>query len=373
MGGKRIKVLSVFGTRPEAIKMAPVVARLRECAGEVESRVCVTAQHREMLDDVLRVFSIAPDFDLNAMRPDQSLESLTSAILTNLTSILERERPDWVIVQGDTTTAMAAALASYYRRIRVAHVEAGLRTGDKWQPFPEEVNRRVADIIADLRFAPTEDARRNLLREGCPADTIHVTGNTVIDALQQTAAKPSPVGGELAAWLGRNRVIMVTAHRRENHGAPLMRICSAIEALAQRDDVRVVFPVHPNPNVRDVVHARLGGQKRIRLLPPLDYLTFTHLLKLAWFVLTDSGGLQEEAPALGKPVLVMRDKTERPEAVEAGTARLVGTDSERILAAATELLENTDAYDRMARAVNPFGDGRARERIVQALLNWREG
>jgi UDP-N-acetylglucosamine 2-epimerase len=364
------RVLSVFGTRPEAVKMAPVVERLRRTPG-VEARVCVTAQHRQMLDQVLDLFDIKPDFDLDVMEPDQGLASLTIAIFRKLDTVLEAFRPDWVLVQGDTTTVMAASLLAFYRHIRVGHVEAGLRTGDKWQPFPEEINRRVAATVADLHFAPTTRARDNLLREGVAPDHIVVTGNPVIDALHAIAARPyDPSSGLLAGLPFERRIILVTAHRRENFGAPLEGIFTALRRLAERyrNDVAIVYPVHLNPHVREPAQRRLGDVPNIFLLEPLDYLPMVHLLRRCTLVLTDSGGLQEEGPALGKPVLVMRQVTERPEAVEAGTARLVGTEADRIEAEVRRLLDNPAAYGEMAHAVNPFGDGHAAERIVEALL-----
>jgi UDP-N-acetylglucosamine 2-epimerase (non-hydrolysing) len=364
------RVLSVFGTRPEAVKMAPVVERLRRTAG-IEARVCVTAQHREMLDQVLTLFEIAPDFDLNVMEPNQALAPLTAAIMRRLDPVLEEFQPDWLLVQGDTTTVMAAALLAYYRRIRVGHVEAGLRTGDKWQPFPEEINRRVAGVVADLHFAPTSWARDNLLRENVPPDRIVVTGNPVIDALRVIAARPyDPASGPLAVVPGDRRLVLVTAHRRENFGAPLENIFGALRRLAGRyaDSVTFIYPVHLNPNVRGPAQRLLGGISNILLLEPLDYLPMVHLLSRCTLVLTDSGGLQEEGPALGKPVLVMRQVTERPEAIEAGTARLVGTDGERIEAETIRLLDDPAAYEKMAKAANPFGDGHAADKIVDALL-----
>lgn len=365
-----LRVLSVFGTRPEAIKMAPVVSRLRAQAG-VESRVCITAQHREMLDPLLDLFAIHPDFDLDLMRPDQSLVELTRAILGGLDPVIREVEPDWILVQGDTTTVMAASLLAYYQRVRVGHVEAGLRTGDKWQPFPEEVNRRVAGVIADLHFAPTARAKENLLREGTPEESIVVTGNTVIDALQLVASRPYDLAaGPLSGVPPERRVILVTAHRRENFGEPFQRILRALEHIARsyRDDVTLIYPVHLNPNVREPVLERLDGIENIRLIEPLDYLPMVHLMKRSTLILTDSGGLQEEAPSLGVPVLVMREKTERPEAILAGTARLVGTDTQRIVAEVRRLLDDPAAHAEMAHATNPFGDGRAADRIVEALL-----
>jgi UDP-N-acetylglucosamine 2-epimerase (non-hydrolysing) len=363
------RVLTVFGTRPEAVKMAPVVERLRRTAG-VEARVCVTAQHRQMLDQVLQLFDIVPDYDLDVMEPDQGLAPLTEAIFHRLDPVLEEAHPDWVLVQGDTTTVMATALLAYYRRIRVGHVEAGLRTGDKWQPFPEEINRRVAGVLADLHFAPTELSRQNLLRENVPPERVIVTGNPVIDALRAIAARPyDPSTGPLAGVRFDRRVILVTAHRRENFGSPLERIFTAIRRLASRYDeaVEFVYPVHLNPNVRLPAERMLGDVPNVRLLDPVDYLPMVHLLSRCALVLTDSGGLQEEGPALGKPVLVMRQVTERPEAIEAGTARLVGTDADRIESEVRRLLDDPAAYSAMAHAANPFGDGHAAERIVEAL------
>jgi UDP-N-acetylglucosamine 2-epimerase (non-hydrolysing) len=366
-----LKVLSVFGTRPEAVKMAPVVQRLRRTPGVI-SRVCVTAQHREMLDRVLDLFEIRPDIDLDLMEHDQSLAELTAALFRRLDAVVQDERPDWILVQGDTTTVMAAALLAYYHRRRVGHVEAGLRTGDKWQPFPEEINRRIAGAVADLHFAPTTWAKDNLLREGVPARRIFVTGNTVIDALHSIAARPYRWEDGPLAGVPRDRpILLVTAHRRESFGQPLADIFAAIAELAHHygDRIHIVYPVHLNPNVREPAHRALGGRGNISLVEPLDYLPMVHLLKACTLVLTDSGGLQEEAPALGKPVLVLRRVTERPEAVEAGTARLVGTDTEAIVREARRLLDDPAAYAAMARAVNPFGDGHAAERIVDALLD----
>ncbi len=377
----RLKVLSIFGTRPEAVKMAPVVRALA-CDPEIQSAACITAQHREMLDQVLRVFDIRPEFDLNLMRPDQGLSEMSAAVFTHLDPLLARLSPDWVLVQGDTTTVMAAALTAFYRHIRVGHVEAGLRTGDKWQPFPEEINRRVAGAVADLHFAPTQLNRRNLLAEGIPNDRIVVTGNPVIDALQQIAAQPEPP--EAAALLERlqiapygcRRLILVTAHRRENFGQPLEGICAALRALAEiyRGQVEFVYPVHRNPNVEGPVHRLLEGIPNITLLPPLDYLVLVHLLKRSTLALTDSGGIQEEAPGLAVPTLVLREVTERPEGVEAGVLKLVGADPHVIVRQASLLLDDPAAHAAMAHAANPFGDGRAAERIVRALKEkGREG
>lgn len=390
-----LKVLSIFGTRPEAIKLAPVIQALRAQPKEFTSRVCVTGQHRELLDQVLRLFDIRPDHDLAVMQPDQSLFASTARILTALEPVLAAEQPDWVVVQGDTTTAFAASLAAFYARVPVAHVEAGLRSRDLAQPFPEEANRRLADALTTLFFAPTEGARQNLLAEGVPDSRIRVTGNTVIDALLDVAARPYDFSrGPLASLpLDGRRIILVTAHRRENYslpltqktaggdvpaeasakaGPPLRALCGAIRAVAERfPDAQVVYPVHLNPNVQQPVRELLGGFKNISLLEPLDYEPFVHLMKRATLILTDSGGLQEEAPSLGVPVLVMREVTERPEGVAAGAARVVGTDPAKILAAAAELLDSPASRARMSVVRNPYGDGKASERIIDALLNFK--
>ncbi|MBI1855108.1 MAG: UDP-N-acetylglucosamine 2-epimerase (non-hydrolyzing) [Chloroflexi bacterium] len=372
-----MKVLSVFGTRPEAVKMAPVVRALVDTKG-IESRVCVTAQHRQMLDQVLGLFQIKPDYDLDLMRADQSLAELSAAIFTHLDPVLSDFKPDWVLVQGDTTTVAITALLAYYRRIRVGHVEAGLRTHDKWQPFPEEINRRVAGVAADLHFAPTEWARQNLLREGIPDKIIALTGNPVIDALRFVSKQSEPK--EITELLGKlgigdreseKKLILVTAHRRENFGQSFENICQALKELASRGDVELVYPVHLNPNVQQPVNRILKDTAHITLLPPLDYLPLVHLMKRATLILTDSGGIQEEAPAFGIPVLVLREVTERPEGVAAGTLKLVGTDTRHIVREATRLLEDESAYAAMAKASNPFGDGQAAQKIVQALLDFQ--
>ncbi|MGQ9832976.1 MAG: non-hydrolyzing UDP-N-acetylglucosamine 2-epimerase [Candidatus Villigracilaceae bacterium] len=367
-----MRVLSVFGTRPEAVKMAPVISRLARTPG-IESLVCVTAQHRQMLDQVLNLFNIRPDVDLDLMQPNQSLAEISAAILRRLDPVLSDLKPDWVLIQGDTTTAMTTALLAYYHRIRVGHVEAGLRTYDKWQPFPEEINRRVAGVVADLHFAPTEWARQNLLREGVPAAAIAVTGNPVIDALQTVAAQPPPeetVRLLEQLKIGEQRLVLVTAHRRENFGQPLEDICLALRDLAGRGDIEIVYPVHLNPHVQEPVYRLLAKTPHITLLPPLDYLPLIHLMKHAYLVLTDSGGIQEEAPAFGVPVLVLRAITERPEGVQAGTLKLVGTKRCDVVEQTARLLDNPQAYAEMARAVNPFGDGHAAEKIVDALLQF---
>jgi UDP-N-acetylglucosamine 2-epimerase (non-hydrolysing) len=369
-----LRVLSVFGTRPEAVKMAPVVQRLKRTPG-IESMVCVTAQHRQMLDQVLELFAIKPDIDLDLMRDNQSLAELSAAIFTHLDPVLADLDPDWVLVQGDTTTVAATALLAYYRRIKVGHVEAGLRTNDKWQPFPEEINRRVAGVAADLHFAPTEWARQNLLREGVPAARIALTGNPVIDALQTVASLPVPESvisllKKLKIDGKSRRLLLITAHRRENFGRPLEDICAALKQLSARDDLEIVYPVHLNPHVQEPVHRLLGNLPHVTLLPPLDYLPLVHLMKQAFLVLTDSGGIQEEAPAFGIPVLVLREVTERPEGVEAGTLKLTGTDTRRIVAETSLLLDNPEKYANMAKAANPFGDGHAAERIVESLIGY---
>ncbi len=351
--------------------MAPVIKELEQHSHEIFSRVCVTAQHREMLDQVLNLFQIVPDYDLDLMRPDQSPSELAARVFTDVDAVIAQERPDWVLVQGDTTTVMAASLVAFYHRVKVGHVEAGLRTHDKWQPFPEEINRRVAGVVADLHFAPTETAKANLLREGVAPEAIHVTGNPVIDALKMVADMPYDVEhGPLAGIPWDRRVLLVTAHRRENFGQPLENICAALREIAMQyaDEVQIVYPVHLNPNVQEPVYRLLGNVPNITLLPPLDYLPMVHLMKRCTLVLTDSGGIQEEAPGLGKPVLVLRETTERPEAVAAGTVRVVGTGRESIVGETTRLLEDDGCYRWMAQAANPYGDGYAAERIVRMLL-----
>ena len=368
-----MKVLAVFGTRPEVIKLAPVIRELRKYPDRVMCKVCVTAQHRQMLDQMLQVFQIQPDYDLNIMQDNQSPSYVAARVLMELEGVIQREKPNWVLVQGDTTTVAAAALAAYYAGVKVAHVEAGLRTGDKWRPFPEEINRRVVGAIADLHFAPTALARANLLREGVAPEAVVVTGNPVIDALRWIAAQPpSPAAVELLARAGvpdGRRLVLVTAHRRESFGMGILALCQALAELAERfPELTILYPVHPNPNVHRPVYQILGRIPNIMLTEPLDYATLVHIMAQAVLVLTDSGGIQEEAPSLGKPVLVLREVTERPEAIQAGTARLVGTDPQRIVSETVRLLTDPAEYNRMARAVNPYGDGRAAERIVSALL-----
>ena len=375
---RKLRVVSIFGTRPEAVKMAPVVQALAN-APEIESRVIVTAQHRQMLDQVLELFDIQPDYDLNLMQPNQTLAQLTAAIFTHLDPVLRDLQPDWMLVQGDTTTVMAAALLGYYQRIKVGHVEAGLRSGDRWQPFPEEVNRRVASVVADLHLAPTRHSRENLLREGVEDWRIVVTGNPVIDALNQIVRRPMPAKARQLLeqyQIGEDgkQLLLVTAHRRENFGEPLEAICHALKQLAMRysKEIQIIYPVHLNPNVQEPVYRLLSGVPNIALLPPLEYLTMVHLLQAARLVLTDSGGIQEEATGLGKPTLVLRNTTERPEGVEAGVLKLVGWNPEKIVREASQLFEDENAYRAMVSAENPFGDGHAAERIVAAVQNFKE-
>ena len=370
-----IKILSVFGTRPEAIKMAPVVQSLADDP-EIDSRVAVTAQHREMLDQVLRLFKIVPDYDLDLMKPGQDLTQVTAGVLTGLQSVLSQFVPDVVLVHGDTTTTLAASIAAYYHRIPVGHVEAGLRTGNIYSPWPEEINRKIASAIARLHFAPTEQSRANLLAENIPDSDIFVTGNTVIDALLQVVRQLDnqvELSTALDSHFGidsDSRLILVTGHRRESFGDGFQRICDALVALGNRKDVLILYPVHLNPNVKMPVARRLGHLDQIRLIPPQDYLPFVHLMRRANIILTDSGGVQEEAPSLGKPVLVMRDTTERPEAVEAGTVRLVGTNPELIVKEVSRLLDDSVYYHSMSNAHNPYGDGQAAPRIKRAILEF---
>ncbi len=369
-----MRVLTVFGTRPEAIKLAPVVLAFQREAS-VQHVLCVTGQHRQMLDQVLAVFRLTPDHDLAIMKPGQDLTHVTMAVLEGLGAVIEAEKPDWVIVQGDTTTAFAASLTAFYRRVKVAHVEAGLRTGNIYSPWPEEMNRRLTGQIATLHFPPTEAAAANLAREGVPASRVLVTGNTVIDALHAVCARldtDDALRGELDAlfgWRDRSkRLVLVTGHRRENFEGGLERVCRALATLSRRGDVEIVYPVHLNPEVQRTARAVLADSPAVHLIAPLDYLPFVHLMRQADLIVTDSGGIQEEAPGLGKPVLVTRDTTERPEAIAAGTARLVGTDEAGLVAAATELLDDRAAYEAMAKAANPFGDGKAAERIVARMI-----
>lgn len=370
MPDTRLKVMCIFGTRPEVIKMAPVIRELKRRSDCFVVRTCATAQHRDMLDQAATLWQITPDVDLDIMQAGQTLSQVAARVLLGLEPVLRQEQPDWILVQGDTTTVMASALAAHHLQIKVGHVEAGLRTYDRQNPFPEEMNRVVADHVSDLCFAPTVRARDALLQEGVQADQIVITGNTVVDALLQMAAEPwSPSAKNLLAsvpW--HKKVVMVTSHRRENFGQPLASVCQALRELACRDDVQVVYPVHPNPNVKQVVDELLGGIPQITLLPPLDYQELVYLMQRCYLVLTDSGGLQEEAPSLGKPVLVLRQVTERPEAVEAGVAKLVGTERAQIVSSVEHLLDDETVYQSMARPANPYGDGRAAQRIADALL-----
>ncbi len=367
-----LKILSIIGTRPEAIKMAPVIRALA-ADGRFESRLCLTAQHREMLDRVIQLFAIKPHYDLDLMRPGQNLTDLTAALLQGLRSVLEDAKPDLVLVHGDTSTTLAGSLAAFYQRIPVGHVEAGLRTRNIYSPWPEEINRRVAGTIAVLHFAPTERAKANLLAESVPEEHIHVTGNTVIDALHlmvERLEQDKTQSQEFDAALGvdpARRLLLVTGHRRESFGEGFERICLALKKLAGRRDLQIIYPVHLNPQVKGPVERHLGGIANVRLLEPLDYLPFVHLMRRANIILTDSGGVQEEGPSLGKPVLVMRETTERPEAIDAGTVELVGTSVERIVDSVTRLLDDGTAYERMAKARNPYGDGKAAGRILNVI------
>jgi UDP-N-acetylglucosamine 2-epimerase (non-hydrolysing) len=371
MEKKKIKVMTVFGTRPEAIKMAPIVLELAKHPDKITPVVAVTAQHREMLDQVLGLFNITPDHDLDIMAQGQTLFDITSKAMMGLDKVLEQEKPDIVLVHGDTTTTFAGALAAYYHQTTVGHVEAGLRTHDKYSPFPEEMNRKLTGCIADLNFAPTETSESNLLAENVKPESIFVTGNTVIDALHHTVRDDFQFEDELLQNIDfeNKRIILVTTHRRENLGEPMRHVYKALRQLTEEfDDVEVVFPVHKNPKVREVVREELGGLSQVHLIDPLDYEPFANLMHKAHLILTDSGGVQEEAPALGKPVLVLRDTTERPEAVAAGTVKLIGTDRDVVYNEAKTLLTDKEAYNKMAEAVNPYGDGKASERIIQAIL-----
>ncbi len=366
-----LTVLSVFGTRPEAIKMAPVVKELERYPNEIRSITCSTGQHREMLDQVLKLFQIKPDHDLKLMEPNQTLSRLTASLCLGLDQVYTEVRPDWVVAQGDTTTVLAASLVTYYHNVRFGHVEAGLRTGDKRRPFPEEMNRVLADALSDLYFCPTELSRQTLLSEGYPDPAILVTGNTVIDALLDVSDRPYDWStGPLTSIPRNGPLVLITAHRRESFGEPFRDLCLAIRELAERfGDTYFVYPVHLNPNVRAPVEEILQGLANVHLIEPLDYLSLVHLMKASTIILTDSGGIQEEAPGLGIPVLVMRDTTERPEGLEAGVVKLVGTDRSRIVAEAARLLEDPGARQSMSTGRNPYGDGKASQRIVKALLS----
>lgn len=365
-----MKVLIVFGTRPEAIKMAPIVKEM-EKDPNFQPVVAVTGQHRQMLDQVLEIFQIEPDYDLDIFKPGQSLTYITSGALEGLEGIISMENPDCLLIQGDTTTVFSGALAAFYQQVRIGHVEAGLRTGNLYSPYPEEANRRLVSVLTHWHFAPTEKNRENLLKEGHREESIFLTGNTVIDALKYTVDPDYHFEEDLLNRLDydKKKIILLTSHRRENLGRPMEEIFSAVRDLVDQDeDVEVVFPRHKNPRVRELSDPFFKGHDRIHCLEPLDYLPFTNLMSRCYFVITDSGGIQEEAPALGKPVLVVRRETERPEGIEAGTAKLVGTEKDRIFAAGRELLENPEAYKKMAHAVNPYGDGHAAKKICQALL-----
>ena len=369
------KILIVFGTRPEAIKIAPLVKAL-QASPTFDAQVCVTAQHRQMLDQVLELFNIVPEYDLNIMQPGQDLTDITCRVLTELRDVLKSFQPDRILVHGDTTTTFAASLAAYYQQIPVGHVEAGLRTGNIYSPWPEEINRKLTGAITDLHFAPTALAAENLKKENIAAEHIVVTGNTVIDALleviqriQQDAVLENQLASQFRFLNPAKKLLLVTGHRRESFGGGFERICQALAQLAKRDDLEIVYPVHLNPNVREPVNRLLSHNGNIHLIDPLDYLPFVYLMNRAYLILTDSGGIQEEAPSLGKPVLVMRDTTERPEAVQAGTVKLVGTDTDKIVQEASHLLDDRHAYEAMGFAHNPYGDGKACQRIIQTLLD----
>lgn len=365
------KILTVFGTRPEAIKMVPVVEELKKI-DSIESRVCVTAQHREMLDGVLNIFNIKPEYDLDLMKKNQDLTDVTMSVLAGMRNVLKDFKPNWVLVHGDTTTTFAASLAAYYEKISVGHVEAGLRTRNIYSPWPEEGNRKLVSPIANIHFAPTENAKQNLLREGVSQNIILVTGNTVIDSLLKTVKKIEE-NDELQNFLSKKfefidrtkKIILVTGHRRENFGVGFENICNALDKLSKNSDVQIIYPVHLNPNVREPVNRIIGNNDKIHLVEPMDYLEFVYLMKISTLILTDSGGIQEEAPALGKPVLVMRDNTERPEAVNAGTAILIGTNADNIFENTMRLLKDGAVYKKMSTAINPFGDGNAAKKIVE--------
>ena len=366
------KILAVFGTRPEAIKLAPLIRELQSDPVRFRTSVCVTTQHRSMLNQVLTTFEITPDYDLHVMQDGQDLFQVTTRCLERLRPVLEQERPDWVLVQGDTTTTFVAALAACYMRIRIGHVEAGLRTGDKSQPFPEEMNRRLTSHLGNLHFALNSRSKQNLLREGIPEQSIHVTGNTGTDALfylRERSASVFPSIPGLQNWRGEKPLVLVTCHRRESFGEGFKRVCQSLRQIALRGDVDLIYPVHLNPNVQQPVKSILGDLPNVFLIDPLDYVPFVALMDRALLILTDSGGIQEEAPSLGKPVLVMREVTERPETVEAGTAKLVGTNQEKIVAETVRLLEDRSEYARMSRIYNPYGDGQASGRIVRILAS----
>jgi len=368
----KIKVMTVFGTRPEGIKMAPIIKTM-ENVPEIESIICVTAQHRQMLDQVLNLFKIDPDYDLNIFKPGQTLTDITIGALKGLESVIMEVNPDILLVQGDTTTVFAGALAAFYQKVKIGHVEAGLRSGNMYSPYPEEANRKLTGVLTDFHFAPTETNKRNLLREGYPEDRIFITGNTVIDALKYAVKEDYRFENPLLNSIDykKERIILMTSHRRENIGRPMESIFSAVNDIVKKyDDVSVVFPIHLNPKVREIAYRVFDGNDKVHLIEPLDYEPFTNLMAKSHIVVTDSGGLQEEAPSLGKPVLVVREETERPEGIEAGTARLVGTDYQNIYSNLDRLLSDQKEYQKMANAVNPYGDGKASERIVDIILRY---
>ena len=363
---RKIKVMSIFGTRPETIKMAPVVHEL-EKREEIESIVCVTAQHREMLDQVLKALKVKPDYDLNIMKQGQTLSDITTRALKGLEDVIKEVKPDIILVHGDTTTTFAGALAAFYQQVAVGHVEAGLRTYNKYSPFPEEMNRQFVGIVSDMNFAPTERSKNNLLREGKKEETIYVTGNTAIDALNLTVDEE--YSDEITEWIGDDRLIVLTAHRRENLGEPMYRMFKAIRRIIDKyDDVKMVYPVHLNPLVVKAANEVFGDSEKIKLIKPLEVVEFHNLLSRSYLILTDSGGIQEEAPSLGKPVIVLRDTTERPERIDAGTLKLAGTEEETIYQMVDELLSDSMEYEKMSKASNPYGDGHASERIVDAII-----
>lgn len=361
-----IKVMTVFGTRPEAIKMAPLVKELKS-RKEIECIVCVTAQHRQMLDQVLEVFDIKPDYDLDIMKQGQTLGDITSRVLSGLDEVIKETKPNIILVHGDTTTTFAGALAAYYNQVDIGHVEAGLRTWNKYSPYPEEMNRQMVGVLADMHFAPTENSKKSLLNEGKDESKIYVTGNTAIDALATTVK--NEYNHSVFDWVGNDRLILLTAHRRENLGEPMRGMFKAIKRITEEfDDVKVVYPVHLNPKVRDVANEVFGDDDRVKLIEPLEVIDFHNFIAKSYLILTDSGGIQEEAPSLGKPVLVLRDTTERPEGIDAGTLKLAGTDEEVIYKLTKELLENKEEYEKMSKASNPYGDGKASKRIADAII-----
>jgi UDP-N-acetylglucosamine 2-epimerase (non-hydrolysing) len=373
---KKLKILIVFGTRPEVIKLAPVIKELNKHKDHFDPIVCVTGQHRQMIDSLLKLFEIEVDYDLNLMKENQNLEHITTTVLQEMGQIIDKEQCDYLMVQGDTTSAMAAGLAAFYKKVKIAHVEAGLRTWNLQHPFPEEANRRIIDSIADLFFAHTDKAKENLLNEGVDPAKIEVTGNTVIDALLDTVGRKFEDKHSIINKLSLNgrKTILMTAHRRENFGGPIQAICEAVKQIAvkYKDSVDIVYPVHLNPNIKDCVQSILGDIDNVKLTKPLDYLEFVHLMKKSYLILTDSGGLQEEAPSLGKPVLVLRETTERPEGVDAGCVKIIGTDVRKTVEAVSLLLDDPAVYEQMAKAVNPYGDGKASQRIVQRFLKERK-